>query len=1025
MRPGLLEIESLVRREAASMGQACWPPIGSVIPGLRIGIGGPARSGKSTIARALLGREADEWVGRVERHSRTQTPVEYRFGQKSVLALRRPKEDGWTSPAHLPKAADIAKVLEEVAFTYSSARVEAPVPALLHWAASIVDLPPVGIEPHLDALALQELAACDGVLWVMHPRGLGDAEVAMLRRLDGIPVAFLSNVWEDHLSPTSLPVEVFQVPVREAAFPSAIPLIGANCLDPGEERSLLIDLLGVLRRAQWESGPLQLVQTLPSSIEELRATLAARAERTLALARQKLVAGGPLERLEALRALQAYVQRTGPALAQVLQRLKEAKTHAEWHARTPVEEFYESKVQRAGRLTATYNVRAGAKSSRGSAAVEGAQAQFGEQFIRPRLELGSFLQNALQSSTELMLGDHDVAALEGLSNDIRDGRVEIALLGVFSSGKSALVNRLLGVPINDRDSALLPTRPTVTTATVNRLEWAKTRQLNGVDWLEETELTLLQWQEGVGIRVREHEIVALRRWLEDGTVKLEDCEVEEFRPVKGTRPLLSDRALLENLFHMAGGPKGRCPDYLPHENQRRLPGKVRVARFRGDRPKLKPGMSLKEAFKLAERPEVSLQVAMLRIGYPHPLLEFGAIIDTPGTDSHVPHHRTLSRSLVRRRRVPVIYCFLSTQPGGIEDRNNIQILLEAGAETMQRVFFVITRKGDIPPPERDELRRHVKKRLDSFRMPVQGLHFIELVNFVDQEFEDLSRQLTEFIKEQQGPQLAAWSHRARDVFRQAQGTATSQLSNLDLEEKARARREAECAKRVHDLEAVSAAVSESREWGAPYARRRYDDGTGRPCSTIDEKIGELRHRSLFDGFNEVLDGDVATLNSGASRVIRGALGALHSKLTSEMGELHVDAPARFTVDEEQFFDASAAITAAERVDFSAWDAWWDGLSYGPQVEKARGSIARPWATAKGEGLEKSRKALENGIRHYKNEVNRALSKARRELEATKRMDPEAQERLRQRLKAARDLGKNWVKRFSDWERKYADQGSKS
>ena len=520
-------------------------------------------------------------------------------------------------------------------------------------------------------------------------------------------------------------------------------------------------------------------------------------------------------------------------------------------------------------------------------------------------------------------------------------------------------------------------------------------------------------------------VEALRGREDETVILLEDCEVEEFRPVKGTRPLLSDRALLENLFHMAGGPKGRCPDYLPHENQRRLPGKVRVARFRGDRPKLKPGMSLKEAFKLAERPEVSLQVAMLRIGYPHPLLEFGAIIDTPGTDSHVPHHRTLSRSLVRRRRVPVIYCFLSTQPGGIEDRNNIQILLEAGAETMQRVFFVITRKGDIPPPERDELRRHVKKRLDSFRMPVQGLHFIELVNFVDQEFEDLSRQLTEFIKEQQGPQLAAWSHRARDVFRQAQGTATSQLSNLDLEEKARARREAECAKRVHDLEAVSAAVSESREWGAPYARRRYDDGTGRPCSTIDEKIGELRHRSLFDGFNEVLDGDVATLNSGASRVIRGALGALHSKLTSEMGELHVDAPARFTVDEEQFFDASAAITAAERVDFSAWDAWWDGLSYGPQVEKARGSIARPWATAKGEGLEKSRKALENGIRHYKNEVNRALSKARRELEATKRMDPEAQERLRQRLKAARDLGKNWVKRFSDWERKYADQGSKS
>ena len=728
-----------------------------------------------------------------------------------------------------------------------------------------------------------------------------------------------------------------------------------------------------------------------------------------------------LERLDALRALLTFQNHLNQIVIPTQTRLKVTQDQIENHIRTPIEECFEANVRRAKRLAVTYNIRAGAKKkTTGAPNHEGNQAYFGERFIKPRAELEAFLQNALQTKDELMLGTHDVKALEGLSDNIRDGRVEIALLGVFSSGKSALVNRLLGVPINDQDSELLPTRPTVTTATVNRIEWAQSKQLNGVEWLDETELTFLQKDSNVGVRVREIEILAIQHWLKTGTVKIEECEFQEFEPKHNLRPL-DGRALLDSLLRAVAGRNGRCPTYLDIEPDARHAGKVTIRKFHGARPNLVAGMLLKDAFKLAERPEVALQVAMLRVGYPHPLLKFGAIIDTPGTDSHLPHHRTLSRSLVSKRRVPVIYCLPSSSPGGIEDRRNLKVLLDGGAETMRRVFFVITRKGDIvTAAERDEVRRYVKQRLADFGMPVQSLHFIELLQFVDQEFIDFSAQLTEFIKAEQGPQLAAWSNRARTILQQASENATTQLSELDLKETERALQETSCKRRFEALLSLAGTVVGSREWGAPYVIRRVDEQIVAACATLDEAIKDLNDKDQFDDFASSLAWAVKDLNRKGIEVTRRSLHALHSKFSSELGAIKERPPVEFMLDDDDYFDASAAITAAESVDFSMLGAIWSGFNYGPQVEKARKAIARPWEATRKKGLEAYRKAVNASLEYYQTEVFRILEQAGKELESIQIRDPAEQEFLRERLSSAKILADGWVKRFSDWEKQYVE-----
>lgn len=898
MNPGLFELEALVRREVISLGDLLFPAGESQLPGFRVAFAGPGRSGKTSLVRALLGEQADNWLALGDQQLPSEVPTEYRYGACPELSVRRTKDGSWMPVRSLTAPLNLSESLRQVGCSFDALSISLPLPALREWDAVLVDTPPVGVTARLDGLIGNELARCDAVIWVMDSRrwGLSDHEIEFLHALPR-PLIFLSNNREADLIPTGIPVEVKEVPFNGPRFPGVFPIISVAChQDLSQERQLLFDLLGLLRRAQLEQGEPGLPPrpALLGAVEQLRTSIAAAAGSKLRSLQRIIVEDRHLDGLKALRGLQELMGRLRGQIPESLANLLEIRKALETAG--DLDAAYCAAIVKAEELARTYNIRAGAKAGNSFSEAGPHDSQFGDSFTKPRNELHKFLENVLQVQDDLMLGKHDILALGNLCSDIEDGRVEIALLGMFSSGKSALVNSLLGVPINDLDSELLPTKPTVATATVNRLEWADAKQLNKVDWLDDAELFFLQNKPGVGVRVREQEITAFEKWVKTGAVRFEDCDIQEFDPPKGAKPLSAEK-LFESLLQEVRWQKGGFRSFILEGSKSRLAGRVKVRKFCGARPGLVPGMPLKEAFLIAESPEVSLQIRMMHIGAPHQLLKHGAIIDTPGTDSHIPHHRTLSRGLIKKSRVPIIYCFLSSQPGGREDSDNLQVLLDAGEETMRRVFFVITRKGDIEEANREELRRHVRTQLDKIGMPVQALHFIELLKFADPEFKDFSAQLTEFIKAGHAPQLCTWAAVARDLLAQAAANACHNLADLELEITDRAAKVGELEAKLGQVKRIALELS-SGVWGAPYLRRRVSDEIERGCGKISDVIDALQDRDDFNGLAARLESEEEELNASFLAALPKIINAMQSKLKAELAGVRAGKPADYRFETE-------------------------------------------------------------------------------------------------------------------------------
>lgn len=1020
MNRGFFELEALVRKEALGLKNVSWPPMGSNYPGFRVGFAGLAGSGKTSLIRALLGQQVDSILTPYIHYTRTITPTEYRYGQDLKLFVKRTKDDSWLTVHTNRLPIDLAGYLRQVGCDFNAVTLELPIPILREWNAVFVDLPPIGIEPHMDALARHELAQCDAVVWIMDSRrwGLGDHEIKMLETdLRFLPMVFLSNIREDDLIPTGVPVEAKDVPFIGPKFPMVFPVISLECRhESSPERQLILDILGILRRRQLEQSQGAIFNK--HSVEKLCLAIAEAEECRLRSLLRRLDGGSPLDVLKVLDGIQGLQKYLKEKVHISLTNLTNIQEELITYEKFTIEDEYQAIVSRAEKLSQTYNIRAGAKTKNHFAGYKPTEDRFGEVFARPRDELRGFIGNILQVSDDLMLGDHDIRVLKSLDSEICDGRIEIAMLGMFSSGKSALVNRLLGATINDQESELLPTKPTVTTATINRLEWADTRQLNGVDWLEETELVFLEDQPDVGIRVRvrEQEIKAFEQWAKTGAICFAECDIQEFEP-QNKKVSVKGSELFDNLLRVVRKAGGKFTLYMNRRPELRLAGRVVIHKFHGNRPALTKGMPLKDAFRLAERPDVALQIQMLHIGTPHPLLKHGAIIDTPGTDSHILHHRELSRSLIKKRRVAVIYCFLSTQPGGIEDKNNIQILIDAGTETMRRVFFVITRKGDIQKEECEELRAHIQSRLESLEIPMQGIHFIELLKFPDPEFEDFSNQVSEFIKSEHKPQLTIWSMRAQDLLKQAGVNAATNLADLELEEKDRASKKEELERILGRVKQIAKDLSQSKEWGADYLRRRTDWEITQACEEISEKISALQNHHDFDEFNSWLDKKEDDLNESILKALRKNINVMQSKLKSELAEIRAAKPVDFYFEDDNFFDLSSVVTKASNINFSIWDAILDGFSYKPQVINARTYISQRWSYAINKGKATCKDLVEKAIVHCKDEVGRAEDQVKGELESVRPCDLLELEQRRKLLIKTIKCANDWVRRFNDWEKK--------
>ena len=139
----------------------------------------------------------------------------------------------------------------------------------------------------------------------------------------------------------------------------------------------------------------------------------------------------------------------------------------------------------------------------------------------------------LAQRAQLALLDEECGSITRLLQKVEDDNIDIALLGRFSSGKSSIINALLGVPIDDRNPRLLPTDVRPETATVNRVCYDAKERVK-VELLRRAELMFATTTSDPGqLRLHGDEIRSFGTWLSTGLVKAKDVTFtflpEEFR----------------------------------------------------------------------------------------------------------------------------------------------------------------------------------------------------------------------------------------------------------------------------------------------------------------------------------------------------------------------------------------------------------------------------------------------------------------------------------------------------------------
>lgn len=1006
----LLDAEGVLR-EISGFG-ACfpWPPRKLDLPPATIAVTGARRVGKTTAVRSLVGLP-------LATPPPTRVPVEYRWGSHHVVRVHR-TVNAEELEVRVRSAEAIDEAMGGVDVAHNRITVETPSAFLRRHAVAFVDLPPLGVDTKTDAAVRQGTGGAHAILHVLHERGFAEGDLALLRRVK-VPFAVIVNLHDDALQPTRSAVEPCEVQLPGAVHPLALPLVLADACGEGPERDALLQALDLLRRAQLDATDGGLVARLAQAVAELRTDRARHAKLRLDGAR-RLPGDDPERALRMLSELLAVEHAVAREYLPNDAKLRDIEIALRAIAAGDAEAEDRSHAL-AIALCRTYNTRA---ASRPEARREPEPTRacvdapnFGQTFAEPRRRLRRAIANCRAAAEGLQLTADELALLDDVDREVEDGRVEIAMLGMFSSGKSALVNALLGVPIDDRAPRLLPTSVKVETATVNRVEYAERTQLNGVEWLDEVSLTLLHDEPGAGtdrLRVHEQELRAVESWIEHGIVRVADCDVVELGSAREERLRKRDPAgALQRTFD-------RCRDrhlfhnYVPASGG--LATRVHVRRFAKPPPALTAGMPLPAAFAAVRDPAVSLRVRMLHVGHPAEILKHGAFIDTPGTDSHVPHHRATAQGLVKQRRVPVLYCFMGTQAAGLEDRRNLDVLRAGGEDAQRRVFFVVTRKGSIRS-ERDryEVRERVHTVLTEANLLARSFHFIELVGEPDPDFVALRAELEEFIRSEQGPQLTAWITRARAIPVEAGARAERTLGQLDLEARERESRMAALERKHRRLERLADELANSKEWGLPRVEKRVLAAIPARCEAIESCLERLRHRDAFEDLEDYLEGEFADLNEAVQATLTRALAGAHGKLASELASIGLQAPAAPQLAKDaDLFDGSETVSAARDIDWPfAFNLWLWGKK--DVIAANRESVAEPFERAKAAGTKRCHAAIKRAFQGMGKQVAALASGLERERRALAPRNAEETARLKRTLATAVQAGRRWSRFFEDLE----------
>jgi hypothetical protein len=245
-----------------------------------------------------------------------------------------------------------------------------------------------------------------------------------------------------------------------------------------------------------------------------------------------------------------------------------------------------------------------------------------------------------------------------------------------------------------------------------------------------------------------------------------------------------------------------------------------------------------------ENPAIALRVGCLHVGFDHPLLQHASIIDTPGTDAPIPHHRKVAREIIKDKGCPVLYCFLGTRAGGREDRENLRLLKEwgIGKTDLSRFFFVITMKGQIRAADHAEVRAAVKGSLSEVGIPASQLYFTEVVQEQNDDFHALKNDVSRFVAQSRGPLFASWVTSARRVVGDVHGRYERRLLAMAEDEKSRAARELQLQNDARFVSTITADFERSTEWGVAWAASRVASVVGTKAAEIDALIEGLTTR---------------------------------------------------------------------------------------------------------------------------------------------------------------------------------------
>lgn len=1007
------------------------------MPPFGVAFVGPMDGGQSALVRALLRSPAADIPALAERPGReVRVPVEYVFGQKTRLLLglgdNEQAPERWVQVSR-----DDAKALARRDICW--VRVESPSAILGDWHLRFIDYPSI---EEADELAQERFGALSqphiGTLYVVPGRGLTDVDVQALEYLGRGRVAVIEGIREEELLPTRSVLGLVDLPQITCPFvlPIVVSRIGNVMRDQGApEQDLLRLCVALLRSDAMVQGQLARYR---KRVELARSNLRHDVTARLTKIQGVRKAVDPIEQLWGVvgaLALEREAQKFEPfdrSLSKLLISLERSQAASTKVLRALIRRDVTSLIDQ-------YNVEAGQRSTHGGPSLKRRTGDFGAQYVEAREELIAILENIVEHN-DLNLTRAERESLTELIKEVRTDRVEIALLGRFSSGKSSLINALLGVPVDDRAPKLLPTSVRPETATVNRIEYTDgPAVLRQVSWLERVALTFLsETTESGRFRVHIDEIKAFRSWIERREVTYKQCSFSFMEPPMSPamkirrlgRRTLSPQQAFDGLWNSLGFPDHARPFAYVHTHDQRptLPGEthpvsVDIAKFDNPATGWPKAPTLRQAFDaVKENPGIALRVGTLNIGFEHPLLQHATIIDTPGTDAPIPHHRKVAREIIKDKGCPVLYCFLGTCPGGLEDRENLRLLKEwgIGKTDLLRFFFVITMKGQLRAEDHTEVMAAVKENLANVGIRSPQLYFTEVVQEQNEDFHALKSAVGRFIGESRGSLFDWWLGRARRIVDDARSRYMGRLKASAANEDIREERERDLKSEKRALKKIHEGFENSDIWGVPWVWRRQGEALRTPLVEIDRLINGLTAKEEFEGLEGTLSERLDELNTLTRTLIvslsEGLSGKLKSLLSENCSGRKLDARTRVSGD--VCFQSAGVLEATGRATWRGffkkiWNILYEDWDSDIAVNRER--IAASWSATRKAGITAVESNLASTLKHLESELCRIEQGIDSELDQCRESEsPERVKLLNKRVESA----SAWLRRLDALGRKH-------